>query len=256
MEFNPEQVAEEFSASADQGIYYPPAWFDRLDMDQALRVQHALLARKVAAGEQHVGWKVGLTAKAIQEQFNIHEPVCGYLLRSGLITSGSELPWADLIGPGVENEICFRMGTDLAGPNATAAMAKAAVQELYPAMELVENRGDLTAQFEVALADNVQQSGFVLGQPVAMHNELDIAAIDATVLINEQQVGEGNATAVLGNPFNSLAWLANKLAELELSVLAGQWVMAGSLTRQFPLNRGDRIHTKFSGLGDVRFGLV
>ena len=256
MGFNVEQVADDFLASAEQGIYYPPAWFDRLDMEQALRVQHALLARKVAAGEQHVGWKVGLTAKAIQDQFNVHEPVCGYLLRSGQIASGSEQPWADLIGPGVENEICFRMGTDLSGPNATAAMAEAAVKELYPAMELVENRGDFTAQIAVSLADNVQQSGFVLGQPVTLHDDFDITAIDATVFINGKQVGNGNATAVLGNPFNSLAWLANKLAELDLSVLAGQWIMAGSLTRQFPLSRGDRIHTRFAGLGEVTFGLV
>ena len=256
MGFNAEQVADDFLASAAQGIHYPPAWFDRLDMEQALLVQHALLARKVAAGEEHVGWKVGLTAKAIQDQFNVHEPVCGYLLRSGMIASGSERAWRDLIGPGVENEICFRMDADLAGPNATARSARAAVSELYPAMELVESRGDFTAQLAVSLADNVQQSGFILGNPITLSDDIDIAAIDATVIINDKQVGAGNAAAVLGNPFNSLAWLANKLAELELSVHAGQWVMAGSLTRQFPLQQGDRITTTFSGLGDVNFSVL
>ncbi len=255
MAFDAEAVADEFLASAAQGIHYPPAWFDRLDMDQALQVQHALLARKVAAGEQHAGWKVGLTAKAIQDQFNVHEPVCGYLLGSGMIASGSRFKAADLIGPGVENEICFRMGSDLKGPNATADMARSAVVELYPAMELVENRGDFTAQLAVSLADNVQQTGYVLGSPIALTEKLDITAIDARVSINGALVGEGNATAVLGNPFNSLAWLANKLAEMDLWVKKGEWIMAGSLTRQFPLQQGDVIVTDFTGLGQVEFGL-
>ena len=256
MTINIDAVADDFVASAAAGVFYPPAWFDRLDMDQALLIQHALLARKVAEGQQHIGWKVGLTAKAIQDQFNVHEPVCGYLLQSGLIASGSEMTGKKLIGPGVENEVCFKMGSDLTGPNATAEMARAAVAQLYPAMELVENRGDFSAQLAVSLADNVQQTGFVLGDPLNINDGLDIATIDATVYLNGEQVGMGNATAVLGSPFNSLAWLANKLAELGLKVRKGDYVMAGSLTRQFALKPGDSIRTEFSGLGEVAFGLT
>ncbi len=177
------------------------------------------------------------------------------MLESGRIASGSEQAAASLIEPGVENEICFRMGTDLSGPGATPEMARAAVSELYPAMELVENRGDFAAQLAVSLAENIQQTGFVLGEAVALTDALNISDIDATVTINGQQVGQGNATAVLGNPFNSLAWLANKLAEMGLSVKAGQWVMAGSLTQQFKLQQGDVIRTEFSGLGEVVFSL-
>ncbi|RLA09432.1 MAG: hypothetical protein DRQ60_08030 [Gammaproteobacteria bacterium] len=256
MSFSVKQVADDFAASAATGVYYPPAWFDRLDMEQAWQVQHELLARKVAGGERHVGWKVGLTAKAIQDQFNVHEPVCGYLLESGMIASGSQGDASKLMSAGIENEICFRMATDLAGPNATAETARAAVAELYPAMELVENRGDFTAQLAVSLADNVQQSGFVLGPAMPLTDDFDIAAVNATVLLNDEQVGEGNAAAVLGNPFNSLAWLANKLAEVGQVVKAGEWVMAGSLTRQFPLKQDDHIRTVFSGLGEVEFSLT
>ena len=252
---NIDTIADEFERSALQGVYYPPAMFNQLDMKQALQVQHALLARKVSRGEIHTGWKVGLTAKAIQDQFNVHEPVSGYLLKSGMLRSGSQLKGSELIGPGIENEICFRMKKDLAGPNVTADMARGAVGELYPAMELVENRGDFSAQIEVSLADNVQQTGYVLGEPLTLTNSLDLATIDARVLLNDELVGEGNATAVLGSPFNSLAWLANKLAEHGLHVRAGDYVMAGSLTKQFALQSGDTIRTEFSGLGEVVFSL-
>ena len=40
-----------------------------------------LMARRLAAGERQIGWKVGLTSKAIQQQFNVHEPVFGCILK-------------------------------------------------------------------------------------------------------------------------------------------------------------------------------
>ena len=35
-------------------------------MDEAYRVQLGLLDRYLASGDRHTGWKVGLTAKAMQ----------------------------------------------------------------------------------------------------------------------------------------------------------------------------------------------
>jgi 2-keto-4-pentenoate hydratase len=51
-------------------------------MDDAYRIQLALIDRRVAAGERHIGWKVGLTAKAIQEQFSFHEPLFACILET------------------------------------------------------------------------------------------------------------------------------------------------------------------------------
>jgi 2-keto-4-pentenoate hydratase len=79
--------------------------------------------------------------------------------------------------------------------------------------------------------------------------------MDARVVINNEIVGEGKAMAVLGNPFNSLAWLANKLAEVDMCLRAGEYVMTGSLTRQFALQAGDRVVTQFNELGKVEFRL-
>jgi 2-keto-4-pentenoate hydratase len=55
----------------------------------------------------------------------------------------------------------------------------------------------------------------------------------------------------MGNPYASLAWLANKLAEFDRGLAAGQYVMSGSFTRQFPLVPGDVAETRFSGIGEV-----
>ena len=73
-------AAAEFEAARARGEYFPAAWFDRLSLDDAYRLQLALIDRR---GERRIGWKVGLTSRAIQQQFQVHEPVFGCLLADG-----------------------------------------------------------------------------------------------------------------------------------------------------------------------------
>src|SRR5207245_2957702 len=61
-----DRVIDEFWMERGRGVYFPPAWEDRLDLDDAYRIQLGLVARRCTGGVTHVGWKVGLTAKPIQ----------------------------------------------------------------------------------------------------------------------------------------------------------------------------------------------
>src|SRR2546422_10055946 len=108
-----ESVIDEFWAERRRGVYFPAAWHDRLDLDDAYRIQLGLVGRRCTGGIIQSGWKVGLTAKAIQEQFKVHEPVFGCLLSEGRVASGQAFRHADLIAPGFENEICVVLGRDL-----------------------------------------------------------------------------------------------------------------------------------------------
>jgi 2-oxo-hept-3-ene-1,7-dioate hydratase len=56
---------------------------------------------------------------------------------------------------------------------------------------------------------------------------------------------------VLGHPANGVAWLANKLAPHDESLLAGQVILAGSFTRPVFAGEGDVIHADFGDLGSV-----
>jgi 2-keto-4-pentenoate hydratase len=76
--------------------------------------------------------------------------------------------------------------------------------------------------------------------------------IEARVTINDHPVAIGTGDAVLGNPLNSVVWLAAKLGAYGRRLKAGEIVMTGSFTKQFPIAPGDRIETVFSGLGAVR----
>jgi 2-keto-4-pentenoate hydratase len=240
-------AVEEFAAARERGEYFPAAWFDRLTLDDAYRVQLALVAR---GGARRVGWKVGLTSAAIQQQFRVHEPVFGCLLDDGRLASGHAFRAGELIAPGFENELCIVMGRDLA-PGATRDGVAAAVARVHPAFEIIETRGDLTSQLALALADNAQQKGFVLGPPVEHAALPELDRVTVSVRINGTEVAAADGSAVLGHPYNSVAWLAAKLAQFGERVKAGDYIMSGSFTRQFPLNAGDRIEAQFAGIGTV-----
>lgn len=252
MAFDEQAAIDSFWQARARGEYFPRAWFDRLSLDEAYRIQLGMIARRVAAGERHIGWKVGLTAPAIQQQFGFHEPVFGCILESE--PSGHVFGRDELIKPGFESELCLRVGKTLSG-TIDMATARAAIEAVHPSLEIIETRGDFTAQIAIALADNAQQKTVILGDPVPL-GDLALDQVAATVQINGKTVATGTGDAVLGNPLNSVIWLARKLTEFGRSIQPGDIIMSGSFTRQFPIEPGDRVQVSFSGVGDVATSML
>jgi 2-keto-4-pentenoate hydratase len=108
---------------------------------------------------------------------------------------------------------------------------------------------------ELVVADNGQQRSVVIGAPVHLAPDVDLAEVVARVQLNGRDVATGLGAAVLGNPLNSIKWLAAKLGEYGRSVRPGDVVMTGSFVRQFPLRPGDAAIAEFSGIGRVEVGM-
>lgn len=246
-----EAVVESFWQARSHGVYFPPEWFDKLTLEEGCRVQLGMLQRRVAAGAQHIGWKVGLTSLAMQQQFNLHEPIFGHLLAEGVLSSPASLVHASLIAPGIENEMCVTLAADLAGPGVNVHAARAALSAIQPAMELTELRGPFSEQLAVAVGDNGQQKGIILGEPRKLAADLDLTTVAVDIEINGKPIAQAFGNAVLGDPINSVVWLANKLAEYGLGLHAGQLIMTGSLTRQYAMQRGDTLRATWRPFGEV-----
>ncbi|MGH7331865.1 MAG: 2-keto-4-pentenoate hydratase [Candidatus Rokuibacteriota bacterium] len=245
-----EAAVDAIWSSHQRRQHHPREWQGRLSMDEAYQVQLGLLERYVEVGERHAGWKVGLTAKAMQEQQRVHEPVFGFLLESGHRGTGVAFAIRELIHPGFENELCITMGRTLTGPAVTLAEAREAIATVAPALEIVERRGDFTADLHLALADNAQQKAFVTG-PAGPLDQLDLAGVTVDVFVNGAHQERARSAEVLGTPLASIAWLANKLAEFGRRLEAGARVMSGSFTRQYGLRAGDRVESRFDPVGKV-----
>lgn len=244
-------AAEAIWDAQQRGIHYPPEFKGKFDVDTGYRVQLAVLQRCQKAGERHVGWKVGLTAKAIQEQVQYHEPVFGFLLQSGALRSGARVTFDELIMPSFENELCVTLGRTLKGPDVTVEQARAAIASVAPGLELVEKRGEFAADPPLSLADNVQQRYFVTGPAKPLDPALPLRDAAVRVFINGEEVDRATGVEVLGDPAASVAWLVNRLAAFGWRLDKGMQVMTGSFTKQYPIAQGDLIEATFDPFGSV-----
>jgi 2-keto-4-pentenoate hydratase len=247
-----ERVVESLWEHALRRSHYPAEWKGRLTMEQACRVQLGLLDRCVARGDRQAGWKIGLTASVIQAQFGVTEPVMGFLLESGHRESGATFRFDDLIHPGFENELCLTVGAPLQGPGVTREQVRAAIAAVQPAFEIVEGRGDFSADLPLSVADNSQQKAFVTGPVSPLPPGWEPSRTTVAVRVNGVLLEETAGSDRTGDPLGAVAWLANKLAALGRRIEAGHRIMAGSFTRQYPIARGDRLETRFTPFGAVR----
>jgi 2-keto-4-pentenoate hydratase len=253
MDFDEHAAIERFWQTLSNGERVPAEWIGRLTMEQAYDVQLGVIARRVASGDKQVGWKVGLTSQAIQRQFGYFEPVFGCLLEEGRKRTGHVFGRDELFKPGFETELCMQLREPLSG-QVDVARARRAVGDCFPALEIIETRA-ATTDMPLAMADNAQQKAFILGPPIALA-DLELPGVEARVAINGAEVARGHGDAVLGDPLNSVVWLAGKLASRGLSLQAGDMIMTGSFVRQFPLLPGDHARAEFSGIGVVEVGVA
>ena len=235
-----------------RGRRAPASLRGQLSLEDSYPTQMEVLSLHEAGGETLTGWKVGLTAKAVQELFGYHEPALGHLLTSGRIESGAAMGGASLINPQIETELCVVMGDTLRGPGVTLAEARAAMGGIYPALELIEMWFNPSEDIPLFLAENVVHTAFVTG-PLTAPLDAGVNLLETTVevIVNGKPVESGRADAVLDGPQGSVAWLANKLAEFGRTLDQGQVVMTGSMIKPYAIKTGDRVEARFKPFGAV-----
>ncbi len=101
------------------------------------------------------------------------------------------------------------------------------------------------------VADGVLANAVVLGGPPTPVSGLDLSVEGMVYEENGQRVATAAAAEVLGNPLNSLAWLANALGKLGGKLRAGDVVMTGSISKVFRPKAGDAVRASFTRLGSV-----
>lgn len=213
-------------------------------------IQRLLRDADLAAGKRIVGYKVGSTSEPIRRMFNIDTPHYGYVTDEMVLTTGVDLTFDDLISPLVEGEVGFLLKAALPGRDTTAADVRAATSHIVPALEVLDT---CTVDWKVkevdAIADNASSRFMVLGRPVPATG-LDL--IEEEMLLSVDEVTRhGRGKAVLGDPAESVAWLAHALADFDESLDADVTVFAGAWTRAQKFSRGSSVEAKFKNLGSV-----
>jgi 2-keto-4-pentenoate hydratase len=221
-----------------------------LTMAEAYRVQDTVAAVKQARGARVIGRKAGFTSRAMQQQMGVGEANHGYLLDYMLLTDA--VPTAELIQPRVEPEIAFLLARDLAGPGVTPLHAMRATRWLAPALEIVDSRfRDYQFRAPDNTADNSSAARVVVGAWLEPSDLPDLAEEQVALAHNGAVVERGVGAAALGHPALALAWLANKLADQDSGLRAGDLVISGGLTAAPRVQAGDQVTARFATLGEV-----
>ena len=243
------EAIQDFWDRSQRNDPFPVKWAGRLSVEEGYNIQFELADRLGRVENARAGWKVATVNKVLQEQLGVTEPFFGSIRQKTVYQSGYVLPASTYIKPHVETEICFRVTGGIETAK-TAEDVRKAVDYCYPAFELVEKRCPVY-DLGVALADNAEHAAIVLGPPVKVTPDIAFDKEAAALFINNEEVGSGSGAAILGDPINSVLWINNKLREFGRTLKPGEFVMTGSLIRQFPLKAGDVVSAKFSTIGGV-----
>ena len=234
-------------------IAYPGA-----DVEDAYAIGQYVTEAKVAAGRVVKGHKVGLTSKAMRAATGATEPDYGTLFDNWFLDEGSKVSMSTMNRPLVEIEIVFVLKEELTGPSVNAIDVIRATDFVLPAIEVVDGRYSRSGSGGVvdSIAD-AASCGFVMvgGNPTSL-TDIDIRTVGGALYMNGELEESGVASAVMGNPVNSVAWLARKLHEFDVALPAGQTILSGSFIRARTIGVGDAVLADFGELGTISFGVV
>lgn len=222
-----------------------------LGLEEAYSIQRALEQALILRGERVVGWKVGFTSAAAQQSYGVAEPVVGFVLGEGVFSGGDAVPVSRFAGLGVEVEVAFLMKADLAGPGVTPVSALLSVEGAMPSFELIDFRFSGKPRGVDVVGDGVYANAIVLGRPLTPVAALDLSLEGVVLEQNGQVVATNTAAEVLGNPLNSVAWLANALGKMGRTLRAGDVVLTGSISKILRPQAGESVRAAFTRLGSV-----
>jgi len=233
------------------------AMIPALTVRDAYAIQDAIVRHRLDAGEWVVGWKIGLTSRAMQEQLETDEPDHAPILSDWLIPEGEAIPIDGLIQPRIVAQVAFELARQLAGPGITPADVVAATGGLRAAVEVIDSRiEDWRIRLPDTIADMTSSARVIVGERLTPADDLDLRHIGVAIERNGKGVATGQGSAVLGDPAEAVAWAANTLGRLGVTLEVGHIIMAGALHPSVPASRGDAFRAIFDRLGSVSVAFV
>ena len=229
-----------------------------MGMDDAYAVQNAIYLAKLAQGRKVVGWKIGLTSKAMQYALNIDIPDSGILFDDMVFEHGATVPKGRFIQPRIEAEIAFVMKSSIGGADVTRDDVLAATDYVAPSIEILDTRilradpeTGVTRKVYDTISDNAANAGVVLGDKQHKVDAFDLHWVGAITSRNGEVEETGLGAGVLNDPVESVVWLAQRMAQYGQSIEPGQIILSGSFIRPVECPSGTDIHADFGAFGCV-----
>ncbi len=234
-----------------------------MSMDDAYAIQNAILRAKLRQGRSVIGWKIGLTSKAMQNALSIDIPDSGILFDDMVFEHGSTVPEGRFIQPRIETEIAFVMKSAIGGAKVSREEIIAATDFVAPAIEILDTRivrvdvetGRTRTVFDT-ISDNAANAGVVLGPERHVFDAFDLRWVGAITSRNDEVEETGLGAGVLNDPVESVVWLARRMAQYGQEIEPGQIILSGSFIRPIECPPGAKVHADFGSFGSVEIAFA
>lgn len=229
-----------------------------MTLDEAYAVQSAFVGLRLSEpGRHRIGWKIGLTSRAMQAQLGISTPDSGVLLDDMAFEDSALVPKGRFIAPRVEVELAFIMRTPLEGPVTPTQVLEAAAW-VVPALEILDTRivradpeTGQTRTIVDTVADNAANAGIVTGGRPMRPEAVDLRWCGAILMRNGVVEETGLGAGVLNDPLRGIAWLSARLAAYGGRIETGEVILSGSFIRAVECPPGSVMTADFGPLGTL-----
>jgi 2-oxo-3-hexenedioate decarboxylase len=252
-----EDLATELLAAQDAAhlLPLPSARHEGFDLDDAFAAADAVATRRRARGEVSVGFKIGFTNRSLWDRYGVHAPIWGPVWRHGvrhLEGAAGHLSLAGLVQPRLEPEIVFGFARAPEPGSGLPALVDALAWVAH-GFEVVHTHYEgwrFTAPDTVA--DAALHGRLLIGPRVPVAGWANLAgalgALRLSLLEGDGVRDEGAGHLVLDGPLQALQlWLAAMARQApRWAVQPGDIVTTGTLTDAWPLQPGQRWHTRLS----------
>ena len=224
-------IAGEAFALLDTGHQIPPfsARFSTLDLDDAYRVTAAIKQMRETRGEMPVGRKIGFTNPMIWAEYNVYEPIWGYVYNRtvhNLAEIGDTFSLAGLAEPRIEPEIVFKLALRASSGHGRARRCLPASIGSAHGFEIVQS---IFPGWKFSAPDTVVAFGLhgalLIGprRPIAARSEnwsRTLSTFEIDLKRDGTVADHGCATNVLGGPVSALRHLVDILAHDQVNPAA------------------------------------
>lgn len=202
------------------------------------------------------GWKIAATSKAGQAHIGVDGPLAGRIFAERVLAPGATVPAGANRMKVAEVEFAFRFSRDLTPRDRAYSVDEvlAAVGSLHVGIEIPDSRylDFVTAGGPQLIADNACAHWFVCGHAsTADWRSIDLAAHAVRGIVEGRYERDGIGSNCLGDPRVALAWLANELSGVGVTLAAGQTVTTGTCVIPLEIEPGDVVTGDLGEIGVV-----
>lgn len=214
-----------------------------------------LVERLESSENRIVGYKAGLTSRAVQERYGATGPVRGVLLEKMLLTDGAEVPANYGARPLYEAGLMVVVKDPGIHKARTPLAVLHSLSRVVPFIELpdilVAEGEKLSAPLIVSLNVGARLGVVGKGIPAQATPEFAAALAAMRVVVSDpggKELASGKGAAILDHPLNAVLWLVQDLEKSRIQLKPGDMLSLGSFTAPLVPRPGLTVTVRYEGL--------